>query len=476
MNIWNVSFLISFLSLSVYTKNPYYLDYNQLKIALLQKSTKLLWHQRFPAVGLLPHEGLRHPPYTSLPHSFTLHELASQQGRTVRVAFIDTGVAAFSVKSNSFYPFHNDMRLNKEVVGWKTNVIRHNESTTLVELDNPYHMMVKLEDLPLVCCYESNLAYLAGHGTHTMGIVAAQGNLFTGLAPQATSFMIKAFHDNGTTTLESLIEALKIAIFYQADIVNLSLRINASYIDATSKKTIESLFAKIPYVVVAFGNDLGGGQSYPACFSFVDFTVGAFDYDEATKTYRLPSFAQYNNQTKPTVLAPGVDILSPGLAPGKKEGVYVVADGTSAAAACVTGFLALMLGELGPTYINKKKAIVMEIIKESATHPDTTVAWAQASHLGIIDMRLALFIAKVVSKGETLYPLHDLIQCIKEILSSTSVSDSDHSVLDHAVLDHAVLDHAIALVLSKVKAKKENCKKRRTNLTYNKRFGKFPCY
>lgn len=361
-----IAIMLGFAGMCGYGKAPYHLDSYQVQQAITNKQSKLLWHQWFPSVGLRQ-PAMEVPLFCPSSSLLTLHELAPRQGKGIKVAFIDTGVAAF--QGNEGMPYHNDLKLNPEVLTWKTNIIGPTP-------------------LPTVSCYKSYLAYIAGHGTHTMGIVAAKGPFFVGFAPQATNFMIKACHDNGTTTVQNLIRALELAIFYKADIVNISLKINNGYLDQVTKKTIEALFLKIPYIVIPAGNE---SENILATLKGVTFSIGAFDYDVISKTCTLPNFVMYPTHKKPLLLAPGVDILSTGIAPDKIEGVYVVADGTSASAACITGFLALLLGEIG---IDCDKDVIMRLIKESSFFLEDTPYWRNASAWGVIDMRKALWTVK----------------------------------------------------------------------------------
>jgi hypothetical protein len=325
---------------------PYYLEHQQLKEMLRDKDTKLLWHQWFPTVGLIKNPKLNSSKY---PYNKTLHELAPKKGKEVRVVFIDTGVAAFEGMG---LPYHANLSSQATYQGCENNLIGH------------YY--------PCASLHTTRMAFIAGHGTHIMGIVAAKGDTLVGFAPEATCIMIKAFGDDGTTTLATFIKALERAVELKADILNLSLKIDASFIDTLSKINIERLLNKIPYVVAAAGNNNQGRLCYPACLNGIDFVVGAFDYNHLSGAVTVPDFCKESatasvnfakNQTinkqahrvnapedmllegDTLVSLPGVDVLSTGLAPGRMDGVYVVQDGTSVAAACMTGFLALLLGE-----------------------------------------------------------------------------------------------------------------------------------
>jgi subtilisin family serine protease len=320
---------ISLMLMSTFAQAmPYFLEKEHVKELLKKEDSKLLWHQWFPTVGLHKHS-------QCASQQLTLRELATRKGKGVHVVFIDTGVAAFKDKR---LPYHADLDHCAQYQQVQNNLMRPHT-------------------LPNVTLHQGRLAYVAGHGTHLMGIVAARGCVFTGFAPEARCTMIKAFNDDGTTTLTLFIKALERAIYLKADILNLSLKIDALYIDATAKKRIEDLLAKIPYVVAAAGNNNEGNKCYPACLQGVDFVVGAFDYNHVTGSCSIAEFCTIANPR--VICMPGNDIMSTGLAPGRTDGVYVVMSGTSCAAACMTGFLALLLGEIGTKH---DKNAVKELI------------------------------------------------------------------------------------------------------------------
>ncbi len=274
---------------------------------------------------------------------------------------------------------------------------------TLKQLIAPYKERVITQFLPAPKLGNQLNTFTAGHGSHTFGLINAQygpdNQGITGIAPEATTFMIKAFQDDGTSTVSTLIAGLKKAIAYNADVVNLSLKV-ANVLDLTeeSSQRLERILNVIPYVVAASGNEgdpslpnyPGVVESYPARFTSVPFDVGAFDANG-----NIPAFCQYEPGIGPLFMAPGFNILSTGNIPGQQDdSIYVFMGGTSMAAPLITGFLALMLGEFKDIFSREQllKTCYVCTIKLSNDSD-----WKTKTLLGALDMRMVLF---------TLHALH----------------------------------------------------------------------
>jgi subtilisin family serine protease len=302
---------------------------------------------------------------------------------------------------------------------------------TIQNLIKPYQQTVIPEFLPMPRITESKTTFIAGHGSHTFGLIAAQlsdetqqapeGDLgVVGLAPAANAIMIKAFKDNGFSDKSTLIAALKTAVIHNnADVVNLSLKITDN-LDVTeqSSQLFERVVNLIPYLVAASGNNgdprlpgyTGRVESYPARFPTVAFDVGAFVYKDG-KAYIAP-FSQYEPGIGPLFVAPGFDILSTGLIPGQKtSSEYVFMAGTSMAAPIMTGFVALMLGEFKELFTREQ---LLKVCYKSTIKLNNDEDWKIKVILGVLDMRTALFTLHVLNKFKNDLKKYDLTFNIKK--------------------------------------------------------------
>lgn len=370
--------------------------YLQERAVLIEISKKVfLWHYFFPTAGLILQKPFYPPPYPFLPHFFSLWQLAPSKGKNIKVAVIDTGVAAFDFGgSNNEFKKNIDLQIAPEFSSSNFNLVDHIQQPAF-------------ELLPAVAINNNNVnTFIAGHGSHVFGLIAAREQKpkdlgLVGIAPEADAFMIKAFKENGVTKKSILIEALEKAREAGADIVNLSLKV-ADELDLTSHSTkaLEQLINKIPYVVAASGNNgdpnlpdyKGVVEGYPARFDAVSFDVGALKYQDNVAA--IPSFSQYQPGIGPLFVAPGFDIISTGIVPNQKEdSLYVFMAGTSMATAIMSGFVALMLAEFENKFTREQ---LLKACYCSALKMHNNQEWQQKVILGVLDMRMALFMLHVL--------------------------------------------------------------------------------
>ncbi|MBR2445616.1 MAG: leucine-rich repeat protein [Clostridia bacterium] len=171
-----------------------------------------------------------------------------------------------------------------------------------------------------------------GHGTAVTGVIAASMNSehVVGIAPQVTILVIKAECDeNGTFARASdLIFGLYYAIERDAAVVNMSF-------GAQSEQNIFAQATRLAYdsdviCVAATGNKATAELTYPAADAHV-FGIGAL----TTKGWTLADYSNYGEN---------VDLVAPGTTyTTLMGGTYGTKVGTSLAAPCVTGAIALYL-------------------------------------------------------------------------------------------------------------------------------------
>lgn len=169
------------------------------------------------------------------------------------------------------------------------------------------------------------------HGVHVAGIIAADcgaGVGVKGVAPKAKLVPIKALTDDGVGTYDMIETALQIVLDLDVDVVNMSL---GNPIQPTGR--VHSLIQKVAeqgkIIVCASGND-GLEVNYPAKYDEV-IAVAATQSDGA-----LAKFSSRGPELD--LAAPGVKIYSTW---GNNS--YINLDGTSMAAPCISGMIALIV-------------------------------------------------------------------------------------------------------------------------------------
>jgi subtilisin family serine protease len=186
------------------------------------------------------------------------------------------------------------------------------------------------------------------HGTEMAGIIAAHG-MTQGVAPDARLLDVRVFdYRAGTETVAttlSMLRGLDWAAGKGARIINMSLEGPA---DRLMHEAVEALARQDVIMIAAAGNGgTGAPPAYPAAYADV---IAVTATDQQDRIYEKSNRGVYVD-----VAAPGVDILSPGLAH-----VYGMTSGTSAAAAHVSGVIALMLA-LNPSL--KAREIMQSLAK-----------------------------------------------------------------------------------------------------------------
>ncbi|MEG1310381.1 MAG: S8 family peptidase [Romboutsia sp.] len=173
-----------------------------------------------------------------------------------------------------------------------------------------------------------------GHGTHVIGIIAANGNNNTivGVAPDSKIYVLKAIDKTGSGKLSWVVNAIYYAIEQNVDIISMSLGMSQS--SEKLERAVKEATNKNILVVCAAGNDGDGNSndfeySYPA--SYVDvISVGAIDKKGVPASFS-------NSNLVIDVVAPGVNILST-----YPHNQFAILSGTSMATPHVSGSLALL--------------------------------------------------------------------------------------------------------------------------------------
>ena len=175
-----------------------------------------------------------------------------------------------------------------------------------------------------------------GHGTCISGLICAKENTqrVTGLAANVDLYMARVLDENNEADIERVIRAIRWAMDKKVNIIHMSFGIK-TYSEALNE-VVQEAYEKGILLVAAAGNDGTADENestveYPAAFENV-IAVGC-----TNEKNKKADFSSSGNEID--VVAPGEKILGSG-----EFGGVVVEEGTSIAAAQVTGIAAVLWG------------------------------------------------------------------------------------------------------------------------------------
>ncbi|KAM0321539.1 hypothetical protein ACHAQA_010029 [Verticillium albo-atrum] len=190
---------------------------------------------------------------------------------------------------------------------------------------------------------------LQDHGTHVAGIVAGQGENWSGVAPEATIYAYKTYARDGTD------EAINIDAFlaaYEAgvDIITASIGLGGGWSDGAWEEVATRLADKGVVITVSVGNGGDGGPFRALSPSGAKGVLAVSNVDtywnrDANIAVPDPSTSWgplLDLQLKPDVGAPGTNIYSTVFNHG-----WAVHSGTSMATPYLAGVAALYIGHFG---------------------------------------------------------------------------------------------------------------------------------
>ncbi len=225
-----------------------------------------------------------------------------------------------------------------------------------------------------------------GHGTHVSGTIAQttnNGRACAGMAYGACVMPVKVLDDSGSGSFADIAEGIHYAVDNGADVINMSLGINARYAvtsDPLIDPALDYAYSHGVTVVVAAGNDgWSKNVSYPAIYPTV-IAVGATDYNNDIVSYS-------NSGTGLDVMAPGGDTSTDANGDGYSDGVlqetylngawgYYFFQGTSMASPHVAAVAALLYASGTATTPDAVyQALTSTALDLGATGYDGTYGW-----------------------------------------------------------------------------------------------------
>ncbi|MFF0345056.1 S8 family serine peptidase [Kribbella sp. NPDC004875] len=199
-----------------------------------------------------------------------------------------------------------------------------------------------------------------GHGTMTLGIIAASANNGAGVAGvgwSAKAMPVKVLDANGEGYDADVANGITWAADHGATVINLSL--GGPGDDQVLHDAVKYAVAKGAVVVVAAGNDGSDAVQYPASYPEA-IAVAATD-----ATGRLTDFSSFGDWVD--IAAPGWDIVSTGARSLTEPGYdpYWLCTGTSCSAPIVAGVAALVKNKW-PTLTPAQVAARIESVARDA--------------------------------------------------------------------------------------------------------------
>ena len=201
---------------------------------------------------------------------------------------------------------------------------------------------------------------LIGHGTHLAGVIGAKNNEegVLGIAPNVCLHDYRVVDEQGVAQLSSVVEAVDhITQLKQQNpdwpmVVNISLGadVGSTQYNALDEAIQTSIDAGVVYVLAAGNDGIDASTVTPARVEGA-ITVGAFDDKKKRSSYS-------NYGTLVDLHAPGHAIVSlPSVTRGGEH--LAIMDGTSPAAAHVSGAAALYLATVNPSASTEEIATIL---------------------------------------------------------------------------------------------------------------------
>jgi len=260
----------------------------------------------------------------------------------------------------------------------------------------------------------------SGHGSHIAGIVgaAADGRGVVGVAPESRILAIRADLRDSSVCDEpgcayaddDVARAIRHGLDSGSDVVNISLGkdgpINRAY-----RRALERAADEGALVVTAAGNGGADALLTPAGLADADgldghlLAVGAVDDDG--RPWSKSNSAERQSLARRLLMAPGVNVRST-----DKDGGYARLEGTSMAAAHVSGAAAVLKSRFPSLTMGEVAAILLDSARDiGADGVDL------ATGRGLLDLEAALG-----PVGETSLPAGDHVEDGGPALSSTRLS------------------------------------------------------
>jgi thermitase len=209
-----------------------------------------------------------------------------------------------------------------------------------------------------------------GHGTHCVGVAAAETNNVIGVAGAGNACRVAAYRcGDETFSTAALVLAIHDAVDQGAHVLSMSW--GSTFNDTAVAAALQNALDEGCVLVGAAGNNGDSVPFYPAAHPFVIGVAATNSLDD------LASFSNHGAWVE--LAAPGQSITSTWAG-----GIYKYASGTSMATPLVAGTAALLYAELGGQRTTEAAALIRGALESSAVPVGSFV-----QH-GRLDMRAAV--------------------------------------------------------------------------------------
>lgn len=263
-----------------------------------------------------------------------------------------------------------------------------------------------------------------GHGTAMAGVIAAKdnGEGITGVNPNAQLYSVKILNCNNQTTLSQVVAGIYYAIDQNCDIINMSFgtRVDSEILH----QAVIDAYNQGILLIAAAGNKAGNPVEYPAAYDEV-MAVGGIN----TMGHKMTDTC---DGREIDILAPGSQVITTGL-----YGGYLVAEGTSIAAAQVSGAASLIW--------SKDKSKTADFVRRLLeTTAQMNVGNNGASEAGLVDVEEAFrqydVFADMYTEQQKEYP--DLNDKEPQVYDDVELINGSWSTSDHQKLVSGAVDSA----------------------------------
>lgn len=214
---------------------------------------------------------------------------------------------------------------------------------------------------------------------------ACVASLIRQFAPTAELISIPIFNDQGTTSIQYLLQGLHKALDQKVDILYIGLKIQDCNISDMQKKQILQLLQQFLYVIAPSGNDgiTSSDIAFPANSIF--FSVGAFA--QKNNQYLICDFSQKEILNGPNFVMPGEELGCFIWDNKHQKMVPCLVSGTSMAAACMVGCLAIILSEYKQDFTPQQ----IQYLLQKNSQKLNSVAWEGKVNFGMINIAQCQF-------------------------------------------------------------------------------------
>lgn len=190
-----------------------------------------------------------------------------------------------------------------------------------------------------------------GHGTHCAGVIAGSDNTIgvVGVAPKAGLYIAKVLGDNGSGSIQSIVDGIDWAVSEGVDIISMSLGCSENP-GNVMHDAIKRARAAGVIIVAATGNE-NTHVGWPAAYDEV-IAVAAVD-----QSLGRANFSNFGGEVD--IAAPGVDIFST-----YPIGRYAKLSGTSMATPMVAGVIALAQAYCRQIGVQATPDMLVQLIRE----------------------------------------------------------------------------------------------------------------